>query len=307
MKDILAYSKFVGAIVEAHKQGDTKREKQLAQKAEENFDYYGVPDYSAKFGEGVEEPTFNEELKAAERTGTDGNKILQKCLSDAKALQTQANEYLTTTEGTKAPGRSYMRRCLNALEGNIEYLAQLSKKWQDSAVMKEDTFQEGAVVDDEKEPEIEILYTTKQPLLKQDGIKANIRFTDFSNFIDQLINNGILFMGKASKRKLQAGFKSFLIGANGEDIQEFRPNDTLTVNGAKFSLFIDKLQNKLQKVAPDTLKSNPWGIAEKWIISNNTKKHFSKGSLKSLKCKKNNNENYNNLVEDLIKILVKQG
>lgn len=255
----------------------------------------------------MEELTFNEELKAAERTGTDGNKILQKCLSDAKVLQAQANEYLTTTEGTKAPGRSYMRRCLNALEGNIEYLAQLSPKWQDSAVIKEDTFQEGAVIDEEKEAEIEILYTTKQPLLKQDGIKANIRFVDFRDFIDQLINNGILFMGKDSKRKLQAGFKSFLIGANGEDVQEFRPNDTLAVNGAKFSLFIDELQNKLQKVAPDTLKNNPWGIAEKWIISNITKKHFAKGSLKSLKCKKNNKENYNNLVEDLIKILVKQG
>lgn len=269
MKDILAFSKFVGAIVEAHKLGDTKREKQLAQKAEENFDFYGVPNYSAEFDEGVEEPTFNEELKAAERTGTDGNKILQKCLSDAKALQAQANEYLTTTEGTKAPGRSYMRRCLNALEGNIEYLAQLSKKWQDSTVMKEDTFQEGAVMDDEKEEEIVFDYS-RPPLFKREGIKDDIKAADFAQYIQLLINNGILCMGndRNEMKKLQCGFKSFLIGYNDKDIEYFGTNDFLRyAKGTKFVSFLETLQNKMAKVAPDATKNDTWGITAKWFVA----------------------------------------
>lgn len=285
MEDILAYSKFMGAILEAHKQGDTKREKQLARRAEEHFDFYdGVPDYDAETGEAVEEIPFDEELKAAERTGTDGNKILQKCLSDAKALQAQANEYLTTTEGTKAPGRSYMRRCLYSLECNIEYLAQLSQKWQDSAVIKEDTFQEGGVANEKKEDEMDVLYPhgkigdekgdekgdNREPLFERKGIKDNIKATDFAEYVQLLINNGVLCMGNDHNemKKLQCGFKSFLIGASLNDIEYFGENDLLRyAKGTKFVSFIDALQNKMAKVAPDAVKNNIWSITVKWFVA----------------------------------------
>lgn len=274
MEDILAYSKFVGAILEAHKQGDTKREKQLAQKAELYYTNCGIPDYDAEIGEAVAEITFDVQLKAAERTGADGKKILQKCLSDAKALQAQANEYLTTTEGTKAPGRIYMNSCLYALECNIEYLAQLSQKWQEGAVMKEDTLQEGAVVDDEKEEEIVFDYS-RPPLFKREGIKDDIKAADFAQYIQLLINNGILCMGndRNEMKKLQCGFKSFLIGYNDKDIEYFGTNDFLRyAKGTKFVSFLETLQNKMAKVAPDATKNDTWGITAKWFVAKDDNK-----------------------------------
>ena len=53
MKDILKFGQYVRQIAEAQSRGDTKREKRLAQKGEEWFDIYGVPDYSAETGETV--------------------------------------------------------------------------------------------------------------------------------------------------------------------------------------------------------------------------------------------------------------
>ena len=326
MKDILKFGQYVRPIAEAHSKGDTKREKALAQKGEEWFDIYGVPDYSAETGEAVEELPFFEDLKAAERTGKDGKKILFNSLQDARTIREQAEEYLTATEGVKAPGRCYMCRCLNAVAGEIEYLEKLQQTpmfalpTEQSAVIHGDTFhqEEGEVMDEgHKEPEIVCLNLPpreegRESLLRQTEIKADIRFIDFKDYITQLTQNGILCQGKNdSVRKMQALFKSFLIGAGKEDVSEFGSSDCLIVGDTKkFVLFIDKLQSK---VKADMRKNKFWSITQKWFVYKKSEesKKFGENSLRTI-CSKakgqfdSNDGNIDNLVNDLLKIIYKE-
>lgn len=323
MKDILKFGQYVQPIAEAHSKGDTKREKALAQNGEEWFDIYGVPDYSAETGEAVEELPFFEELKAAERTGKDGKKILCANLQDAHSIKEQAEEYLMATEGVKAPGRCYMCRCLNAVEGTIEYLEKLQQMpmfalpTEQSTVIHGETFhpEEGAVMDEgHNEPEIVCLNLPpreggRESLLRQTEIKANIHFVDFKDYITQLTQNGILCQGKNdSVRKLQAGFKSFLVGTNKEDVSEFGSNDCLIVGDTKkFVLFIEKLQSK---VKTDMRKNKFWSITQKWFVykKGEESKKFGENSLRTI-CSKakrqsdSNDRSIDNLVDDLLNIL----
>lgn len=326
MKDILKFGQYVRPIAEAHSKGDTKREKALAQKAEEWFDIYGVPDYSAETGEAEEELSFFEDLKAAERTGKNGKKILFSCLQDAHSIKEQAKEYLTATEGVRAPGRCYIRRCLNAVEGIIEYLEELQQMPEfalpidQGAVMKGDIFHpgEGTVMNVERnKPEIVCLNLPpreekRESLLRQIEVKADIHFTDFKSYLTQLTQNGILCQGKNdSVRKMQALFKSFLIGANKEDVCEFNSNDNLVVGDTKkFVLLIDKLQTK---VKVDMRKNKFWSITQNWFVykkGEETKK-FGGNSLRTI-CSKakgqvdSNDKSIDNLVNDLLNIIYKK-
>lgn len=327
MKDILKFGQYVRQIAEAHRTNDSKREKTLAQKAEEWFDMYGVPDYSAETGEAVEEPSFAEDVAAAERTGKDVKKILCVNLQDAHSMKKQAEKYLTATEGEKAPGRCYMRRCLNAVEEIIEYLEELAQMprfaltSEQSKVISGDSYQviESTITTYGSDNPEEIVMLklppreeTRESLFRRADIKANIRFADFKDYIAQLIQNGILSQGKNdSVRKLQAGFKSFLIGASKEDVSEFGCNDYLVVGDTKkLVLLIDKLQSKIKE---DARKYNVWDITQKWFvyIKNGKAKKFGKQSLGSLssRAKKSqlisNDDNIDNLVNDLLKIIYK--
>lgn len=327
MKDILKFGQYVRQIAEAQSRGDTKREKRLAQKGEEWFDIYGVPDYSAETGETVGELPFFEDLKAAERTGKDGKKILFSNLQDARSIKEQAEEYLTATEGTRAPGRCYIRRCLNAVEGIIEYLEKVQQVSRFAAfpidqgeVAGVEPFQavESAEMNEEhRKPEIVCFDLPPQEekrdsLFRQTEVRTDIRFIDFKDYITQLTQNGILCQGeKDSVRKLQAGFKSFLMGAtNKEDISEFGSKDYLLVGDTKkFVLLIDKLQFK---VKADMRKNNLWSITRKWFVyrkGGKTKK-FGKNSLRTI-CSKakaqlvSNDRSIDDLVTQLLNIIYK--
>ena len=70
MKDILEFGRFVGRIVEAHNQGDTQRERQLANDAELHFDLYGIPDYDSETGRAVEETPFKTKVVAVCSAGS---------------------------------------------------------------------------------------------------------------------------------------------------------------------------------------------------------------------------------------------
>lgn len=314
MKDILKFGQYVRPIAEAHSKGDTKREKALAQKAEEWFDIYGVPDYSAETGEAAEELSFFEDLKAAERTGKNGKKILFSCLQDAHSIKEQAKEYLTATEGVRAPGRCYMRRCLNAIEGAIEFLEELQQMPEFALPIDQGAVfhpEEGAVMNVEhNKPEIVCMNLqpreeTRESLLRQTEVKADIRFIDFKDYITQLTQNGILRQGKNdSVRKMQALFKSFLIGANKEDVCEFSSNDKLTIgNTNKFVLLIDKLQTK---VKADMRKNKFWSITQNWFVYKNGES-VKASSLKS-NCSRaeDNDKSIDNLVDDLLSIIYKK-
>lgn len=138
MKDILEFGRFVGRIVEAHNQGDTQRERQLANDAELHFDLYGIPDYDSETGRAVEETPFDEVLSSESRKDLDGaakgEAYLQRLIQETQELKANAEAYLRQTEGQtegkKAPGRLYMRRCADAAEGTLEYLLQLADKYQ---------------------------------------------------------------------------------------------------------------------------------------------------------------------------------
>lgn len=138
MKDILEFGRFVDRIVEAHNQGDTQRERQLANDAELHFDLYGIPDYDSETGRAVEETPFDEVLSSESRKDLDGaakgEAYLQRLIQETQELKANAEAYLRQTEGQtegkKAPGRLYMRRCADAAEGTLEYLLQLADKYQ---------------------------------------------------------------------------------------------------------------------------------------------------------------------------------
>lgn len=325
MKDILKFGQYVRQIAEAHSTNDSKREKALAQKAEEWFDIYGVPDYSAMTGEAVEEPSFVEDVAAAERTGKNGKKILCVNLQDAHSIKEQAEKYLTATEGEKAPGRCYMRRCLNAVEGVIEYLENLGQMprfaltSEYGKVISSDSYQviEGTVTSEgsDKPEEIVMLELPpreeiREPLFRQVGFKTNIPFVSFKDYINRLTQNGILRRMKGdSVRKMQAMFKSFLIGADDDAIKEYMANDDCLTIGKTplFLVFIDKL---VHKIKVDAQKNNFWDITQNWFVYKNgrnpdassLKANCSRARKKQLI---SDDKNIDSLVDDLLKILYK--
>lgn len=312
MKDILKFGQYVRQIAEAHNSHNTKREKALAEIAEQHFFAYGTPDYSARAGEAVEEPSFWEDLAAAERTGKDCKNILLLNLQDAHNIKEQAEQYLMTTNGEKAPGRCYMRCCLNATEGIIEYLESLLQTPRFALPIEQD-----AVMNEERKDEIVCFELPpreekRESLFRQTEIKADIKFADFKNYIEQLTQNGILCQGKDdSVRKLQAGFKSFLIGADEKDVAEFGSKDNLIVgNTNKFVLLIDKLQSK---ITVDARKNRFWSIVGQWFVykKGETTRKFKQNSLRA-SCSRarkkldSKDESIDNLVNSLLRIIYKE-
>lgn len=134
MKDILKFGQYVGDIIKTHNSKDIESEEQLAMKADAHFDIYAIPDFDAETGQAVVNLSFEAELESKAGTDLDGaikaETYLQGRIQATRELKAQAEAYLRQTEGKKAPGRLYMRRCADAAEGTLEYLLQLADKYQ---------------------------------------------------------------------------------------------------------------------------------------------------------------------------------
>ena len=124
MEDILKIGRFVGRIVEARNQGDTEREKQLANDAND------LREYLIPTAEAAEETPFEELFKEMSFTAEQRESYLQTKIQDAQELKANAEYYLRETEGDEAPARSYMESCRDTAQWAIELLTQLVGKYQ---------------------------------------------------------------------------------------------------------------------------------------------------------------------------------
>ena len=253
MGDILKFGSFVGRIIEAHSKGDTDREKQLANDAELHFDLCAIPDYNSETGRPVEETPFDETFFSEVRTYLDGATIgeayLQKLIQDTRKLKDQAEVYLKQTEGKKAPGRAYMSRCADAAEGTLEYLEQLAGQHEAPTP---------------GQPESIRPTQGRESLYKR---KVTVRANEFASIISQLIENGILLRtANDSDKKLQALFKSFLIGAGDNDVNLFGRGDRMTVNNTnRFAHFINCLHDQITLKDKSITKGKLWKLVRDWF------------------------------------------
>lgn len=253
MKDILKFGRFVARIVEAHNQDDTEREKQLATQAEQFFDLYEIPDYDSETGRPVEETPFDETFFSEVRTDIDGatkgEAYLQKLIQDTRDLKDKAEAYLQQTEGKKAPGRAYMVRCADTAEGTLEYLEQLAGQHETAQPAQ---------------PNSTRPTQGRESLYKR---KVTVRANEFANVISQLIENGILLRtSNDSDKKLQALFKSFLIGAGDNDVIMFGRGDRMTVNNTnRFAHFLNRLHDKITEKDSSITKGKLWKLVQDWF------------------------------------------
>lgn len=251
MEDILKFGSFVGRIVEAHSKGDTEREKQLANDAELHLDLCAIPDYNSETGRPVEETPFDETFFSEVRTDLDGatkgEAYLQKLIQDTRKLKDQAEAYLKQTEGEKAPGRAYMSRCADAAEGTLEYLEQLAGQHETAQPAQPDS---------------------TRPTQGRESLfnrKVNVRANEFASVISQLIENGIL-LRTYSDDKLQAMFKSFLIGAGKFDVGKYGRAERMTVKDLnKFAFFVSTLYDFVYKKDVSVTKGKLWDFVESWF------------------------------------------
>lgn len=253
MKDILEFGQYVGRIVEAHNQGNTEWERQLANEAEDFFDLYAIPDYDSETGRTVEETPFDEVLCSESRKDLDGatkgEAYLQRLMQDTRELKVQAEAYLQQTKGKKAheaPGRAYMERCADAAEGTLEYLEQLA----------------GRETEQPAQPDSARQQQGRESLFNR---KVNVRANEFASIISQLIENGVL-KRTDSDAKLQAMFKSFLIGAGKYDVTRFGRAERMAVNDPKrFAFFVSTLYDFVYKKDRNATKGKLWDLVESWF------------------------------------------
>lgn len=264
MKDILEFGQYVGRIVEAHNQGNTEWERQLANEAEDFFDLYAIPDYDSETGRTVEETPFDEVLCSESRKDLDGatkgEAYLQRLMQDTRELKAQAEAYLQQTKGKKAheaPGRAYMERCADAAEGTLEYLEQLA----------------GRETEQPAQPDSARQQQGRESLFNR---KVNVQANEFAGIISQLLENGVLrrkgYLNEKGEKiydsdvKLQSMFKSFLIGAGKYDIARYGRAERMAVNDPnRFAFFVSTLYDYVHKKDKSATKGKLWDFVESWF------------------------------------------
>ncbi|MBO5624894.1 MAG: hypothetical protein J5953_03775 [Prevotella sp.] len=269
MEYILKMSNYVGAIINAHNSKDIESERQLANDAEFHFDLYAIPDYDSETGQAVASLSYKAALDTETRPDLDGGvkaeETILRMIKRTQDLKDQAEAYLKQTEGQnahEAPGRAYMVRCADAAEGTLEYLKQLADIT-------------------ERENNAPLQCIGKEALFIR---KRDVRRSEFAEVIRQLLVNGILYKTEYdSDDKLQAIFKSFLIGAGEHEVKVFPTTYRMTVNEPKrFLCFVSFLYDNVKDIAPGQIKKgNKWAIVKDWF-QNSEGETYTQDSLNTL-------------------------
>lgn len=277
MEDILKFGRFVGRIVEAHNQGDTQRERQLAMKAELHFDLYGIPDYDSETGQAVEETPFEELLKEMNFTAEQRESYLLTKIQDAQELKANAEYYLRETEGQKAPARSYMESCRDTAQWAIELLTQLVGKYQARRIFADQT-KPIATGDCQGEGVEMATILSVSDSMHGDGreslcIPTTLTIQEKSECFKALINANVFDVSKSSNGGNDfAAFRTFFFG----DVTDCEADHKLTAG--KQSYLAAFLQ--LLKESGAFESSNPNRIAALWC-KQGSEKPLNTDSMKS--------------------------